>query len=300
MAGISLMPSAILEGRWKKHRYKVKSKLGQGGIACVYLVVDVNTGRDYAIKISKDSISINREYELLKKFHKVDMIVKAYEIDDIRVEGEIYYYILLEYIQGDNLKNYINKNKLDACTIISIILLLLKGLQVFYDEEYILGDLKPENIMVDQKANKIKIIDLGGLLKLGDPIKEFTPAYDRAAWKCGKRLAEPSYQLFTLLMILIKLLTGDSLNPKKQEIEDVIGRIKKLELDKDLESFIIMGLANEYNSINLFARKLETLYYQEKANQKRKKLLLKEKKINAFLCFSIIFFVLTMAFIFLL
>lgn len=291
--------SSIIEGRWNKNKYKIKEKIGEGGIAAVYLVEEVQTKQQYAIKISKDSISINREYQLLKKFHKVDMIVETYEIDDLKLNGETYYYILLEYIKGENLKEYNEKNKLDNTIIISVILIILKGLQTFHDEEYIIGDLKLENLMLDKRNSRLKIIDLGGVVKKGDTIKEFTPPYDRASWKCGERIAEASYDLFTVMIVFIKLLLKEAIHPKNQKIEDVIEKLKKLDLDKELENFIIEGLLKNKKSLNFYIKNLKKLYNRERRYQLQKRLLLKERRVNILLSFSIVFFITTIIFLFL-
>lgn len=294
-----LSPSSIIEGRWNKNRYVIKEKIGEGGIATVYLGEDIRTRQQYAIKVSNDSISINREYQLLKKFHKVDMIVETYGIDDLKLDGETYYYILLEYIEGENLKEYCEKNKLDNTIIISIILIILKGLQAFHAEEYIVGDLKLENLMLDKRNSKLKIIDLGGVVKKGDCIKEFTPLYDRASWRCGERIAEASYDFFTVMMIFIKLLLKEPINPKNQKINDVIGKLKGLSLDEELKNFIVEGLLQKNKSLHCPIEKLKALYDREWNHQRQKKFLLRKKRIDLFFGFSILFFLTTIIFLFL-
>ncbi|AOY75162.1 protein kinase domain-containing protein [Clostridium formicaceticum] len=294
-----LVPSLILEGRWKKKKYKIKKKLGEGGIATVYLVENMENNKEYALKISKDNFSINREYALLKKFDKVDMIVNAYEIDDWEVKGEIYYYIVLEYIEGRTLKEYCEKNKLDKSTIISIILIILKGIYSFHSEEYIVGDLKLENIMLDKKKKQLKFIDLGGVVKKGENIKEFTPLYDRASWRCGVRRAEASYDIFTVMILFARLLLNESIYPAKYTIDDVIRSLKKLDLGKALHEYIIEGLIYNQKPLIYFIQELQNLYTVEKVKLKERKKLLKERKINLLLGLSMFFFMITIIFIFL-
>ncbi|SDK87556.1 protein kinase domain-containing protein [Natronincola ferrireducens] len=289
--------ATVIEGKWNKNKYKVKKILGEGGIATVYLVEDINKGRDYALKITKDSISINREYELLKKFHKVDIIVNAYEIDDWLVEQETYYFIVLEYIEGTTLKMYCKKNKLEKNIIIGIILILLKGLEAFHSEEYIVGDLKPENIMIDKARRKIKLIDLGGVVKKGDAIKEFTPQYDRASWGCGKRISEDSYDIFSSMMIFVKLLLQEELYPRKQSIQDIINKLKKMDLEGCVEAYISEGLIKNEKPLLYFIRRLKVLYDREIIKQQYKKSYLRNKRVNHMLTISVIFFVVTMIFI---
>jgi len=296
---IELGLDTVVEGRWRKNKYKVKKQIGSGAIASVYLVEDIKTKKYYALKISKDSLSINREYQLLRKFSSADMIVDVYEMDDYYIKGTNYYFVLLEYIEGSNLKDYSRKNKLKKNTIIGIILILIKGIEVFHREEYIVADLKPENIMIDKKNRQIKIIDLGGVVKKEEGIKEFTPAYDRASWKCGERRAEASYDLFTLMMILTKLLLKEDISPKKQSINDIILKLKSNSIGKDLEEYIIEGLLGNQKSLEYFTRKLKKLYISNSLYHKQQKQVKINKRINFFFLFSIVFFIFTIIFIFL-
>lgn len=296
---IEFTPDTVVEGRWGKNKYKIKKQIGSGGIASVYLVEDIKTKKTYALKISKDSLSINREYQLLRKFSAADMIVDAYEMDDYCIEGEIYYFILLEYIEGSNLKDYSQKNKLKKTTIIGIILILIKGIEVFHREEYIVADLKPENIMIDKKNQHIKIIDLGGVVKKEEGIKEFTPAYDRASWKCGDRRAEASYDLFTIMMIFTKLLLKEDINPKKQNIHDIIVKLKNSSIEKTLRNYIIEGLLEDQKSLEYFERGLKNLYISNRLYNRKQKQVERDKRINFFFIFSIFFFIFTIISIFL-
>ncbi|AKL97110.1 serine/threonine protein kinase [Clostridium aceticum] len=273
--------------------------MGEGGVAAVYLVENIEDKKNYALKISKDNFSINREYALLKKFHKVDMIVNAHDIDDWQIEGEVYYYIILEYIEGKNLKEYCEKNKLDKNIIISIILIILRGIHSFHSEEYIVGDLKLENIMLDKNKKQLKFIDLGGVVKIGENIKEFTPVYDRASWRCGDRKAEDSYDIFTVMMLFANLLLKENIHPAKQNIDDVIKSFKKLSLGKTLEGYIEEGFLYSKKPLSYFIEKLEKIYVAERENQRKKMLLLKDRKINFLLGFSMFFFMITIIFIFL-
>ncbi len=296
---LSLMPDTIIRGRWQKRRYIVKGQLGQGGIATVYLVQDVRTKEMFAMKISADNISINREYQLLKNFSNIDMVVRVYEIDDLEIYNRTYYYILLEYIKGEDLESYFKRRKLDIPTTISIILIILRGLDKIYAEEYIIGDLKLSNLMLDRELGRIRMIDLASGVKKGQSLKEFTLAYDRASWNCGDRTAEPSYLLFTVNMIFIKLLMGESPNPRKYEINALVKRIKTINLSRELQALIIQGLSGHYKSFGPYLAKLKKIYYKERYKQYRDKRNLKNRRVNCFLAFSIFFFIATVVTIYL-
>ncbi|MCC5912099.1 MAG: protein kinase family protein [Clostridiaceae bacterium] len=280
----------IIEGKWKKNRYKIKKKIGEGGIGAVYLVKDLNTETDYAMKISKDSLSLNREYQLLKNFYKIDIIVSVYELDDCVVNGENFYYILLEYVNGIDLKRYIGRNKLDKNMVLGIILIILKGLQALHEEEYIMADLKLENIMLDRQHRKIKMIDLGGITPKGRGIKEFTPLYDRGSWRCGNRIAEESYDVFAAMIVLSKLLVNEEINPRRQRIKDIVYMLKREEVEEQLIDCVHKGLTGQETSLQYFISRFKRLYTLERINNKQKRILLRNRKIDIVFVGSIFLF----------
>ncbi|MBM7615968.1 protein kinase domain-containing protein [Alkaliphilus hydrothermalis] len=254
-----------ITGKWNNNSYRIVRKLGTGGTAEVFLVEGEGKKR-YAMKVSQDSLSLNREYQLIKKFSDIEFVVNVYEMDDFHRGGCIYHFLLLDYIQGDNLKVYTEKKQLQRTTILGMILILLKVLESFHQKGYILGDLKLENIMFDQKQKAIRLIDLGGVVEIGATVKEYTPAYDRGAWRCGKRRAEVSYDLFTLNMMLILLLIGEKLNPLKQKKEDIFQKVRNLEISEELKGLVIDMMLNQCYNSSQFAKKINELYNKEKLN----------------------------------
>lgn len=264
MTGEINLSTPYIIGKWNQKKYKLIKPLGTGGTASVYLVYGIEKQQYYALKISSDNVSINREYNLLKLFENIDFVVKVYEIDDVEIEDKCYHYLLLEYIQGSDLKNHIKNNQLKTDLILAIVLILIKGLKEFHRSGYILGDLKLENIMLDKKNKRIKLIDLGGVVKLGGGIKEYTPAYDRATWKCGFRRAEISYDFFTLTMVLIRLLLGKKLDPYHQTKEDLITQIANQSISRELIRFIKDALNQEKTLIEGFENRINELYNIER------------------------------------
>ncbi len=286
-------PGKEIIGKWKKKQYQVLKKLGMGGTAEVFLVESKLDNKLYAMKISQDSLSLNREYQLLKKFTGIAFVVNVYEMDDFHEKGNVYHYLLLDYIQGEDLKSYTEKKKLKMLTILGIILILLRGLETFHETGYILGDLKLENIMFDQVKRQIKLIDLGGVVEKGGTVKEYTPAYDRAAWRCGMRKAEESYDLFTLTMVLVRLILGEQINPTRQKKEDIIEKIKKTNGNETLTSLIVDMIKSQKYNRKQFAKKINELYNIEKLSLIKQKEIKTDKLVNKIFKFSFVLLILT-------
>src|SRR5699024_7897336 len=75
--------------------------------------------------------------------------------------------------------------------------------------------------------------DVGGMTKIGRSVKEYTNFYDRAYWRLGKRLAEPSYDLFAVAMVLLATFYPRKFTRKTQNLaflRQKINNIKTLGL----------------------------------------------------------------------
>ncbi|QUH25360.1 protein kinase domain-containing protein [Serpentinicella alkaliphila] len=284
MGIIELQTYQQIKGKWKGTQYEVVKKLGEGGLGKVYLVKRIKTNQYFALKITKDNISINREYNLINKFKNIEMVINALEIDDLEIENEIYYYICLEYIDGMNLQEYVKRRFLSVDAILGLVLVIVEGLNKIHSLGYVLGDLKLENIMLDKRFKQLRIIDLGGVAKKGEFINEYTPGYDRSKWNCGNRVASESYDLFIVTMIIIRLIIREEFNPRLQNINDIIKKMNSIDISKELKEFLIAGLKEEQQS-NFFAKGLRKIYNREKLSKRNNMIEKLDARINViFLC----------------
>lgn len=287
----------IIEGKWNKNQYKVESIIGKGGVGEVYKVYDIKKKNYYALKISKSLHSITKEANMLEKFKALDGIPKVVETDDYSIEGEYYYFIVLEYIRGENLKEYIKNNKLTIKEKLGIVIVISEIIKKIHSYGLIFGDLKLENIMIDKVNNKIKIIDLGGVVPMGASIKEFTPAYDRARWNMGLRRADVGYDLFSICMLLVNLLLNIDSRIGDKDVYNLINELESKKIDKGLLSLIKKGLLQKKITFNYFLENLKNIY---KIIQLNKKIIYNDKVtllINTFFLGSIFCFFALLAFV---
>ena len=148
-------------------RYKLTSIKGVGGMAVVYEAEDLAvSNRKVAVKILKDEIG--EDEQEVKRFvnesKAVAMlshpnIVHIYDVN-VSVHGE-HQYIVMEYIDGITLKDYISrKQSLNWRESISYTEQILNALAHAHDKGIIHRDIKPQNIMLLRNGN-IKITDFG-------------------------------------------------------------------------------------------------------------------------------------------
>ncbi|KRT94479.1 protein kinase domain-containing protein [Bacillus glycinifermentans] len=200
----NLKPGSTIVGKWNNHSYKIIRQLGKGANGVVYLA-DSKGGR-VALKVSDDSLSITSEVNVLKSFSKAQaraMGPSFFDVDDMHVSGggkKLSFYVM-EYIEGPLLLRYIAEKGEEWIPV--LISQLLSNLSIIHREGWVFGDLKPENLIVTGSPARIRCIDVGGTTKKGRAIKEYTEFFDRGYWVCGTRKAEPSYDLFSVAMIMI-------------------------------------------------------------------------------------------------
>lgn len=245
-------------GKWNNNKYIVLSKLGEGGIGAVYKVKD-RKGNIRALKISQDINSITREFGTITKLKHLKNISNAYEIDDYKKNGNIYYFFVMDYIEGYNIKELIKHGELKVKDIIGIGIILLNILEKIYKMGYVYADIKPDNIMIDKKKKKVSFIDFGGVIEIGQGIKEFTPAYNTFSWGIDTNNDYMTYIIFSIAMIITSMLLRKEFNPLVHNLDQVISNIKLLVLDNRLKKCLIKALRGEVNHVSTFREDLKKL-----------------------------------------
>lgn len=209
----------LLIGKWTGHKWRVEREIGRGANGIVYLVT--GTIGQAALKFA-DSAAVASETNTLKSLERVRGASPGpffIEADDVEKNGVIYPFYIMEYIDGLMLHTFM-RNKKEEWSFI-LLLRLLDFLEPLHNSGKIMGDLKPENLIVSGPTHMIRAVDMGGITKQGRSVKEYTTLYDRAAWRSGTREAEPAYDLFAASVLTITLV-------HKKEVQEADGQIERL------------------------------------------------------------------------
>lgn len=166
-------------------RYVIQKVLGQGGFGITYLGIDKLYGNKVAIKeyypqkiamrkaqyedvVTVTSIEEKNNYnkgkkrfldeaQVMARFNKNEGIVKILDF----FEANNTAYIVMEYLEGITLKQYLGKyGVLQFRNLIEMMLPLLEALIEIHSQGLIHRDISPDNIMV-QHNGKLKLMDFG-------------------------------------------------------------------------------------------------------------------------------------------
>lgn len=145
-------------------RYEIQDVIGVGGMAVVYKAYDSIDDRIVAVKILKDEYLANEEFRRRFKNESKAIavmshknIVKVYDVSF----GDRLQYIVMEYIEGITLKEYIEQQGvLPWKEALFFVIQILKALQHAHDKGIVHRDVKPQNIMLLENG-MIKVTDFG-------------------------------------------------------------------------------------------------------------------------------------------
>ncbi len=145
-------------------RYELLEKIGSGGMAVVYKAKCLLLNRIVAVKILRDDLDSSDEF--LKRFNieaqsaaslTNQHIVSIFDVG----KDENINYIVMEYVEGQTLKEYIKiHSPIDWKTSVKISMGIADALSEAHKKHIIHRDIKPQNIIVTEDGN-IKVTDFG-------------------------------------------------------------------------------------------------------------------------------------------
>jgi tetratricopeptide (TPR) repeat protein/predicted Ser/Thr protein kinase len=213
--------ATVAGGGWAKtgksigHRYKIVKELGRGGMGVVYLAEDTHLDRKVAFKVLPEEFKSNqmiiknflREAKSLAKLNHPYIVA----IFDAGEESGVYY-ILMEFVEGRDLKEMLEKNqRLPISAGVQVFNQLSQAMAYAHNLQIIHRDIKPANIMWTS-ANIIKVMDFG-LAKVMDKMREGktaiagTPYYMSPEQTLGKDMDHRA-DIYSVGVTMYELLTG--------------------------------------------------------------------------------------------
>ncbi len=192
--GTLLAPVHDLVGRILGDRYRILSRLGQGGMGSIYLAEHVTLGKRMAVKVLRPEYS--RDEELLDRFqHEAraasqigqENIVEVFDFGHTP-EGEAYF--VMEALEGESLARILHRDgPIPLSRAVPIFLQICRALGAAHQRGIVHRDLKPENVFVLRRVDGsdfVKVLDFGIAKGPGTPeAKRLT--------KAGSIIGTPEY-----------------------------------------------------------------------------------------------------------
>ena len=206
----------IAKGQKISDRYQILKSIGEGGMANVYLAYDTILERNVAVKVLRGDLATDEKF--VRRFQREALqasslnnenIVEVYDVGEDHGE----YYIVMEYIEGKQLKTLLKKRgKLTVPEVVDIMLQVTSGLSVAHDSYIIHRDIKPQNIMILENG-LVKLTDFGIAVAMNSTQLTQTNSvmgsvhYLPPEQACGKGATLQS-DIYSLGILMFELLTG--------------------------------------------------------------------------------------------
>ena len=286
-------------------RYTIEGVLGQGGFGITYLGIDELHEKKVAIKEFfpqgivtrnieyKDTVTVTfvgekdnyekgkerflKEARTMAKFSKDEGIVKALDFFEINNTA----YIVMEYLEGITLKQYLRENKRIAPEdLIELLVPLIESLDEIHSQGMIHRDISPDNIMV-LPDGRIKLMDFGAArdyTEFGEKSLSIVlkPGYAPPEQYQTHGIQGPWTDIYALCATMYKCITGE--NPPdaiERVMDDSLKKISEfgIAIPPQEEEAIIKGMSvsakDRYQDIKDFCEDLYGAYEETPASENK-------------------------------
>ncbi len=280
----------IMKGQKINDRYQIIKSIGEGGMANVYLAYDTILDRDVAVKVLRGDLSNDEKF--VRRFQREALnasslshpnIVEVYDVGDDNGQ----YFIVMEYIEGKNLKDLIKKRgKLTVSEVIDIMSQISDGLTIAHDSYIIHRDIKPQNIMILENG-MVKITDFGIAMAMNATQLTQTNSvmgsvhYLPPEQASGKGSTLKS-DIYSMGILMYELLTGVLPYRGENAVEIALKHLKEPlpsiraeleDLPQSVENIILKSTAknpkNRYNDARAMYEDLKTCLDDSRINEEK-------------------------------
>jgi predicted Ser/Thr protein kinase len=243
---------------------EILEQLGQGGMGVVYKARQPGLDRIVALKIL--SAEAGRDPSFAQRFAQEARALARLNHPNIVAVHDFgraggYYYFLMEFIDGVNLREVLRSHKMSQREALAIVPKICEALQFAHDEGIVHRDIKPENILVDKKG-RVKMADFGLAKLLNRAPAEYrltatqtimgTPHYMSPEQLEKPLEVDHRSDIFSLGVVFYEMLTGDL----------PLGRFappsQKVQLDVRLDEVVLRTLENDPSRRYQHASELKT------------------------------------------
>lgn len=279
----------MIPGQRISNRYKILKEIGSGGMAHVYLAEDLILERNVAVKLMQ--YNFHNDEASIRRFKREALstteLTHPNIVNVVDVGEEDSPYIVMEYVEGYDLKEFIKINHPIAYKkSISIMSQILDAVEYAHNHNIIHRDLKPQNILIDHDE-KVKITDFGIAVALSEnsitqtnsllgSVHYISPEQARGG------MATKQSDIYSLGILLYELLSGNvpfdgesAVSIALKHFQNDIPSLKDKDasLPQSLENVVLRATAKDpkhrYQSIAEMKEDLQTALSSVRKNEEK-------------------------------
>ena len=210
------MPKQSRINKLISKRYKIIKKVASGGMADIFLGYDLKLNRNIAVKILSASNASDRNFVARFK-NEAQTLAKLNHPNIVQIydwgEFDSSYFICMEYVEGDSLKEIIEKKgTLPPRTVTDYAVQICNALLMAHKNNLIHRDIKPQNILVTP-GGKVKVTDFGIAKSLHTDVTKTLNILGTAHYispeQAKGELLDLRTDIYSLGIVLYEMLTGD-------------------------------------------------------------------------------------------
>ncbi|MGZ5325414.1 MAG: Stk1 family PASTA domain-containing Ser/Thr kinase [Solirubrobacterales bacterium] len=204
----------LRKGTVVDERYTLERKLGSGGMADVWLAHDAELDRNVALKVLHSRFAQDKEF--VERFRREASHAAGLQHPNVvgvfdRGEFRDTYYIAMEYVEGDSLKDLINQGMTVAAAV-EVTRQVLEAEKFAHKKGIVHRDIKPHNVLIDGDG-RAKVADFGIARAGSSEITQTgsimgTAQYLSPEQAQGKDVTEAS-DIYSTGVVLYEALTGE-------------------------------------------------------------------------------------------
>ena len=220
--------------------FEILEYLGRGGMGVVYKARQKTLDREVAIKIlagewQHDAAFAERFEQEAKTLAQMSHpnIVTVHDFG----EADGLYFIVMEFIDGVNLRDLLSDDKMAPEQALSIVPPICDALEYAHGKGVVHRDIKPENLLLDREG-RVRIADFGVASIVGDTADNAgTPSYMAPEQASG--IVDRRADIYALGVVLYEMLTGE--RPAK----DFVAPSQRVEIDVKIDEMVLRALEVE-------------------------------------------------------
>lgn len=245
-------------------RYELGEIIGFGGMSEVHKARDVRLSRDVAIKVLRADLARDPTFYLRFKREAQNAaalnhpaIVAVYDTGEAEVDGGPLPYIVMEYVDGDTLRDIVRgKGPLPPRRAMEIIADVCAALDFSHKAGIVHRDMKPANIMIN-RSGAVKVMDFGIARAIADssnPMTQTAAVIGTAQYLSPEQArgetVDARSDVYSVGCVLFEILTGE---PPFTGDSPVAVAYQHVREDPRLPSHVYSGVPRELDSVVLKA-----------------------------------------------